>query len=116
MKEQIIAFCGLTCSECEAYLATQANDEAWKERVAAQWRAEYHAPDIDVVAVTCDGCLAFDGRLCSHCSVCDIRACGVQHGVANCAACTEYPGCEKIAGFFQFVPQAKATLDALRGG
>lgn len=116
MEKTIIAFCGLNCAECEAYKATQANDEAWKERVAAQWREQFNAPGIDVAAVTCDGCLAFDGRLGSHCGECDIRACGIERGVANCAACADYAGCEKLAGFFQFAPEAKATLDALRGG
>lgn len=116
MNDRIIAFCGLTCSECEAYQATQANDDAWKERVAAKWREEFHAPDIDVAAVTCDGCLAFDGRLGAHCYECDIRACGIQRGVANCAACADYQSCEKIAGFFKFAPEAKTTLDSLRGG
>jgi hypothetical protein len=116
MENRIIAFCGLNCAECEAYQATQANDEAWKERVAAKWREEFHVSDIDVVAVTCDGCLAFDGRLGSHCYVCEIRACGIQHGVANCAACTDYESCQRLAAFFQFAPQAKVTLDALRGG
>jgi hypothetical protein len=116
MNDRIIAFCGLTCSECEAYQATQANDDAWKERVAAKWREDFNSPDIDVVAVTCDGCLATNGRLGSYCSMCEIRACGVQQGIANCAACADYPSCEKIAGFFKMAPQAKATLDALRGG
>ncbi len=116
MNDRIIAFCGLTCSECEAYQATQANDDAWKERVAAKWREEFHSADIDVVAVTCDGCLAFNGRLGAHCYECEIRACGAQRDVANCAACADYQSCEKIAGFFKFAPEAKTLLDSLRGG
>ncbi len=116
MENRIIAFCGLVCSECEGYKATQANDEAWKERVAAQWNVEFHTTSIDVKAVTCDGCLAFDGRLGAHCYECEIRACGIERGVANCAACADYESCGKINGFFQFAPQAKTTLDELRGG
>lgn len=116
MENKIIAFCGLNCSECEGYKATQANDEAWKERVVAQWRVEFNAPNMDVAAVTCDGCTAVAGRLGAYCSVCEIRACGSQRGVANCAACVDYESCEKINGFFKVAPQAKVTLDALRGG
>ena len=37
--DRIIAYCGLTYSSCEAYLATKANDPAAIERVAAVWRA-----------------------------------------------------------------------------
>jgi hypothetical protein len=33
--ELIIAVCGSDCAKCEAYLATQANDQDWKKRVAA---------------------------------------------------------------------------------
>jgi hypothetical protein len=64
--------------------------------------------------VTCDGCLAFDGRLGGYCSNCPIRACGVEKGVVNCAYCSDYETCEKLAGFFGQAPAAKATLDAIR--
>jgi len=40
--ERIIAECGLDCADCEAYLATQANDDEWKKRVAAGWETTYH--------------------------------------------------------------------------
>ena len=36
--DKIIAYCGLVCSDCSAYVATQANDQEALERVAAQWR------------------------------------------------------------------------------
>lgn len=109
--DRIIAYCGLTCSDCSAYLATQANDQAALERVAAEWR-QIHSPQITVADVPCDGCLT-GARKCSHCATCNLRACGVAHGVANCAACPEY-GCEKITAFFDMVPQARTTLEALR--
>jgi hypothetical protein len=116
MEQKIIAFCGIDCAQCDGYKATQANDEDWKERIAAQWREQFNSPDINVLAVTCDSCLSKDGRLGSYCKVCDIRACGIEHQVANCAACAEYAACEKIAHFAEIAPQAKANLDALRGG
>ena len=50
--ERMIAVCGLDCATCGGYLATQANDEAWKERVAAEWREAYSAPHIDAAYVT----------------------------------------------------------------
>jgi len=34
---KLIAVCGLDCAACRGYLATQANDEAAKERVAREW-------------------------------------------------------------------------------
>ena len=107
----IIAYCGLVCSDCPAYIATQANDPAALEAVAAQWRVEYNAPGFTAASVACDGCLSGPNK-CSHCGDCNIRACGVAHGVANCAHCAEYP-CEKLEGFFAMVPAVRATLDQI---
>ena len=110
--DKIIAYCGLVCSDCSAYVATQANDQEALERVAAQWREEYNAPNITVESVICDGCLG-DGRKGSHCAECEIRACGVARGVANCAHCADYT-CEKLEKFFGFVPGARGVLDEIQ--
>jgi hypothetical protein len=109
----LIAFCGIDCAQCEAYQATQADDLAWKERVAAQWREEYQAPNINVTSVTCDGCTSKSGRWCSHCYECELRACGRSRGLESCAACPDY-ACEKLERFFILVPPARANLEALR--
>lgn len=113
--EQMIAYCGLTCTDCPAYLATRADDRAELERVAAMWREEYNAPDITAESVICDGCLADSERKCGHWHECEIRACAMALNVANCAHCADY-GCDKIEGFFGFVPDARATLDRVRAG
>lgn len=107
----IIAYCGLACSDCPAYIATQANDQAALEAVAAEWRVAYNAPGITVASVICDGCLSGPNK-CNHCGECAIRACGVEHGVANCAHCADYP-CEQLEGFFSMVPDARVTLDRI---
>jgi len=110
---QLIAFCGLDCAKCDAYLATQANDDAAKERVLEKWRAQYGA-DVPLAAVTCDGCVTVGGRAGGYCGQCPIRACGVTHKVANCAYCAEYNACDKLAGFFKTVPDARVRLDEIR--
>lgn len=110
---EMIAYCGLICTDCPAYIATQANDRVALEQVAAQWREEYNAPEITVESVTCDGCLGTAGRKCGHCSECDVRACAMARAVANCAYCDDY-GCETIARFFGFVPDAQIRLDGIR--
>jgi hypothetical protein len=110
---KMIAYCGIVCSGCEAYVATQANDQAALLRVRDRWRKEYNVPHMTVEDVTCDGCLV-DGLKCSHCSECDIRACGRSRGVINCAHCADYATCAKLERFFGFVPDAKAVLDEVR--
>jgi len=111
--DKIIAYCGLVCTDCPAYIATQADDRAALEQVAARWREEYNAPNLTVESVICDGCLGSNGRHCSHCFECEIRACGMDRGVVNCAHCTDY-ACEKLEGFFGFAPAARDTLDRIR--
>jgi hypothetical protein len=112
--EKMIAICGLVCTDCQAFIATQAEDRAGLERVAAQWREEFNAPNITVESVICDGCVA-GGRKCSHCFECEMRACGLERGVLNCAQCDDY-ACEKLESFFGFVPDARILLDGIRAG
>jgi hypothetical protein len=112
---QIIAVCGLDCAACEAYIATQAKDEAAKEKVAAKWRAEYGNPKADAAYVTCDGCLAESGVLSGHCLECEPRLCAVGRGLSNCAECPDY-NCEKISGLLKYMPEAKIRLDGIHAG
>lgn len=109
----MIAYCGLVCTECPAYIATQADDRAALERVAAQWREEFNAAGLTAESVICDGCLGTTGRKFGHCSECEIRACAMGRSVINCAHCDDY-GCEIITGFFGFVPEARSRLDDIR--
>ena len=110
----MISFCGINCANCDAYQATQRGDAAEMERVAAGWRKEFNAPSITVDYVTCDGCTNLEGHAGGHCRECDIRACGIEHQVANCAHCAGYETCEKLQKFFSHAASCKATLDEIR--
>lgn len=112
----MIAFCGLICTECPAYKATQADDDAARARVAEVWAEAFNAEGLTAEDINCDGCLVNEGRLFSHCFECPIRACGRARGVVNCAHCADYESCEHVAGFFEMAPEAKAVLDEIRAG
>ena len=43
---RMIAFCGIICSDCPAYLATQADDRDALEQVLAHWREDFDVPHI----------------------------------------------------------------------
>jgi len=111
--EKLIAFCGLDCAGCEAYQATQANDEAAKVALLEKWRVEFDSPDMPMEAVTCDGCISA-GRLGGYCAFCEVRSCGSAKGLSNCAYCSEYETCETLLGFIGNIPEAKANLAAIR--
>jgi hypothetical protein len=104
---EIIAYCGLTCTDCMAYTATQENNTEKLITLALDW----YGVENDAAYCLCDGCIT-DGRKNHWCSECKVRACAINHEVANCAHCSDY-GCEIISGFFADVPLAKETLDRI---
>ena len=112
---QMIAYCGLICTDCEAYIATQANDVAALGRMAARAREEFNMPDATVETAMCDGCLSYSGRLCGYCCQCQVRACALDRGLVNCAHCVDF-GCDTLQAFWQMAPEARATLDGVSIG
>ena len=110
--EKIVAACGLTCSECPAFIATRKNDDALRAETAEKWSKMFHA-DIKSADINCDGCPGDSPRLFSYCAVCEIRKCARAKKFATCAACPEYP-CEKLEKFLAQAPEARAALEALR--
>ena len=110
--EQMVSFCGLACHECGAFLATKADDDKKRKEVAKLW-SEMYKSDIKSEDINCDGCLQDEGELFSHCAVCEIRKCGKDKGVVNCAHCPDY-ACEKLERFLQLVPEAKERLEKVR--
>ena len=110
--EKMIGFCGIVCTECPGFLATQKDDDEERRKVAELWSKQYNA-DIKPEDVNCDGCLSESGRLIGHCKVCEVRKCGQDKSLKNCAYCDEY-ACEKLNKFFEMAPDAKTNLEAIR--
>ena len=107
----MIACCGLDCSKCEGFLATQADDDLKRAEVAEQWSARYNS-DIRPEHINCDGCRSA-GRKLFYCSdICELRKCCIEKDLANCAACDLYV-CDKLNSFFEVAPEARTALDAL---
>lgn len=108
----MIACCGLTCTECPAYLATRRDDNSERIKVAELWSRELKA-DIKPGDINCDGCLSESGKLFSHCSVCKIRKCAIDRRIENCAHCGEFP-CRSLSFITDAVPAAKKALEEIR--
>jgi hypothetical protein len=111
-RRKIIGYCGITCSECPAYIATQNNDDALRAETAKKWSEMFKA-DIKAADINCDGCPAESPRLFNYCAVCEIRKCAREKKVSTCAACPEY-SCQKLDEFLAQVPEARKVLEDLR--
>lgn len=111
--DNIIAYCGLVCSECDAYVATQANDIETLQRLAQHAREAYGVADATAKTTMCDGCLGEHEHQIGYCASCEIRACAIERGFANCAHCSAYDGCQRLNGFLDQVIEARAVLEEI---
>ena len=69
--QKMIAYCGLDCTECDAYIATKNEDEELKRTTAKRWSKEYDA-EIKPEDVNCVGCMEDKGAHIIHWDRCDI--------------------------------------------
>ena len=110
--EEMVAYCGIICTECPTYQATQKNDSKARAKIAKDWSKQFKH-DFKPGDINCDGCLSVGKKLVGYCLVCEIRKCGSDKKVLNCGYCVEYP-CEKVNSFQARAPLAKAKLEAVR--
>lgn len=112
MDQTKLAYCGLDCDHCPAYLATQNNDDDLRSKTAAKWSAMFQA-EIKAEQINCDGCKSTSGRKFFHCSQCGIRSCASGKGFDTCAECDDF-ACDLVKFVIDNVPEAKASLESLR--
>ncbi len=111
MKE-IIGCCGLNCSKCGAYIATQTDDDAKREEVAREW-TKNHGAQFTADQINCDGCQA-NGRAPDWVAkMCPIHKCCREKEVNTCANCPQY-ACKELNDFFPEGSEQRKNLDALK--
>jgi len=108
----MIAFCGIDCSQCPAYVAKMNNDDELRKKTAEEWSKQF-GMQFDPIDVNCDGCTSETGVHIAYCGLCEIRICGVQNKVKNCAYCDQYV-CDKLNKWFESVPEAKNRLEEIK--
>jgi hypothetical protein len=110
---RIIAFCGMNCAECPAYIALKNDDDELRAKTVEQWSKMFEGT-FKPEDINCSGCIAAEGVHVRYCKKCVVRLCGIKKGLTNCAHCDEYP-CETLSKLFDMVaPGAKETLDEIR--
>jgi len=107
----LIAFCGIDCGECKAYIATKNNDAEMKKAIAEEWSKSF-GHQMKPEDINCVSCLVTEGPHIGYCAVCEIRACGTQKKVENCAYCVEY-ACGKLDTIHSRSSVAKENLEKI---
>jgi hypothetical protein len=111
MMSEMIAYCGLDCSECKAFKATQAKDYEQKKQIARHWsdqgEIKFKPEDVD-----CHGCKS--DTISGFCrKLCNIRPCAEEKKAKTCAHCDDYP-CEKLKEYLSTDPVATNNLEKIR--
>ena len=106
---QFIAYCGLDCSKCEAYIATANNDDGLRRKVAKEW-SELNNVEIIPEMINCDGC-RMGGRKTVFCdSLCPIRQCALKKGCETRGQCSDLDTCQIVKMVHDSSPEALQNL------
>lgn len=106
---KMIAFCGLDCGKCDAYIATKNNDQALREKTAKLWAELNNAPILPE-HINCEGCRV-DGMKTVYCqNLCPIRICALRKGVETCGQCSDMEQCPKLGAVIANSPEAYKNL------
>ena len=110
---KMIAFCGLDCEKCDAYIATKNDDQALREQTAKLWSELNNAPILPE-HINCDGCRT-EGRKTVFCeNLCGIRQCAQKKGVETCGDCPEMDTCPTLKAVTANSPEALKNLSNQR--
>ena len=109
----LISFCGINCSTCPAYTAKRIDDWNLREKTAKEWSSPEYP--VKPEEINCDGCIARDKQLISFCNSCQVRQCGLEKDVQNCAHCEDYV-CDKLEELWTMFKtnEAKENLVKIR--
>ena len=109
---KIISICGNICSDCAAFKATKEDNELKRKETAEAWSKMYSSK-INPEDINCEGCVTAGGKKFNYCGACEIRKCGMEKDIKNCAYCEEYV-CDKLEEFFKMVPKNREILDRIK--
>lgn len=107
---KMIAYCGLDCSKCDAYLATITNDDNLRKKTAKLW-SELNGIIITPDQINCEGCRC-DGVKTMFCDkLCEIRKCAMANKFETCGRCAKMDTCSKLA---MIIANNNVALDNLK--
>lgn len=106
---KMIAYCGLDCEKCDAYLATVNDDEELREKTAKLWAELNNAPILPE-HINCQGCRVEGAKTVFCESMCGIRQCALKKGVDTCGVCSDLESCSVVGAILENNPSALKNL------
>ncbi len=119
---KVLGCCGIVCSNCDIYKATQNADNDLPAIVferQIEWGYGYrfqllYGRKYTMKDIHCNGCPIENKHAFLYIENCQMRTCALEKNLINCAYCTEYP-CKELQAFFDKTHvTAKKTLDDIR--
>lgn len=107
--KKLIAYCGLDCEKCDAYLATIHDDQKLREKTAKLWAELNNAPILPE-HINCQGCRVEGAKTVFCDTMCEVRQCALKKGFATCADCPDLEGCPTVGAIFENDPSALENL------
>lgn len=108
MKE-MIAYCGLDCEKCDAYIATINDNQKLREKTAKLWSELNNAPILPE-HINCQGCRVKGVKTVFCESICGIRQCAMKKGVSTCGECSDLENCPTVGAILGNNPSALNNL------
>ena len=109
----MIAYCGLDCEKCSAYVATVNNDQALREKTAELWARLNNAPILPE-HINCRGCRV-DGIKTVFCeNLCGIRQCAMKNGVDSRALRRSLRAARTVSAILANNPEAMENLKSVK--
>ena len=107
--KKLIAYCGLDCEKCDAYIATINDDQELREKTAKLWAELNNAPILPE-HINCQGCRV-EGVKTMFCdSMCGIHQCALKKDVATCGDCSDLENCPIVGAILKNNPSALKNL------
>ena len=108
-EREMIAYCGLDCEKCDAYLATINDDQELRKKTAKLWTELNNAPILPE-HINCQGCRVEGIKTVFCSSMCDIRQCALKKSVATCSDCSALESCPTVGIILENNPSALNNL------
>ena len=109
--KNMIAYCGLDCEKCDAYIATVNDDQALRKKTAKLWAELNNAPILPE-HITCVGCRVNGAKTVFCEQICEIRKCALKKGFTTCGDCSKLEICPTVGAIIENNP---SVLENLKG-